>query len=213
MGKFALNGRCGYILKPSVMTVEGTKYNPFMMNDLDNVTPISLYLKCLSVQHLGLKGVRPYVAVKTFGLHEIEAWKTPPSTHSKSVSHTWAADNLLVLERVVLPSMTLLYLSVHDHKDDSALGYVVLSVESIRTGYHHIPLLGAASDLANIFIEFKVSAVQPQQHLDFLDILVNPTVSGACWIMLPHSHQFCHTSRNTPRPWLSQIVRNIYARW
>ena len=175
-GKFEVNGRCGYVRKPEVMTAEGTKYNPFTTNDLDNVVPLSLTLKVLSAQHLGVKGVRPYVAIKTFGLHEVEAWKTPPSKTANAVSHRWSASNVRIIDRVVLPSMTQVYFTVHDQKDDSLLGYVALPVDSLRTGFRHIPLLAARSSLASIFVHVAVKTVEPQQHIDFVDNLMNPVV-------------------------------------
>lgn len=63
-GRFAMNGRCGYVLQPECM--RNSKYNPFDKQTLVNIEPVTL---CIAV-----RAVKLHLHVMTLTSKELQLY-------------------------------------------------------------------------------------------------------------------------------------------
>eukprot|EP00056_Hartaetosiga_gracilis_P001154 m.42471 g.42471 ORF g.42471 m.42471 type:complete len:1206 (+) comp10521_c0_seq1:15-3632(+) len=175
-GKFKDNGRSGYILKPVLYTNPHKTFNPFNRNPIDEVVPLSVSVKVVSVLGVAKKSGAPYVEVQFFGIpadSKKHHYKTRPA-RGKGFSPRWRADNTFNIEKVILPSLVHVRFIVYDSKDDKCLGWECIPLNSLHSGLRYITLSNGVSPVASLFVHFDINIYVMSAHAEFADILVNP---------------------------------------
>eukprot|EP00051_Salpingoeca_urceolata_P015188 m.195978 g.195978 ORF g.195978 m.195978 type:complete len:1241 (-) comp18316_c0_seq18:1291-5013(-) len=176
LGKFAVNGRCGYILKPRPFTHD-PNFDPFEKQvSLQGITPLDIKIEVLAAQHLGKKDMAPFVQIHLYGLPSDtnKRFKTKPS-RGKGLHPKWTADNTVEFKHVLLPDLALIHFLVFDQKDQKPLGHFCTALDCIAAGYRLLPLVGARSPLAALFVNININIYVPNEHEDIAQKLTNPT--------------------------------------
>ncbi|XP_028393343.1 1-phosphatidylinositol 4,5-bisphosphate phosphodiesterase beta-4-like isoform X2 [Dendronephthya gigantea] len=139
-GKFVDNGRCGYLLKPSVMRKSDKNFDPFTELPVDGVVATCISIKVISGQFLSDKRVGTYVEVDLYGLPTDTVRKRYKTkiVNSNGMNPVYDSEDFS-FKRIVLPELALLRFTVLDDSD-RVLGQRVIPVSSIQPGYRHIPL-------------------------------------------------------------------------
>lgn len=169
-GKFELNGRCGYILKPACMLqAEGMVYDPNRPETFATygVQPMKLILHILSGQllyHLDERSrrhrVQPQIEASIAGV---------PCDTRTTLLRPIVSDRLscVINETVAfdvrMPEMALLYLCVLNAHNKTVVAQTAIPVPSLRPGYRVVPLgtaTGVPINESSLFVrlEFGVPA-------------------------------------------------------
>ncbi|EGD77973.1 phospholipase C gamma 1 [Salpingoeca rosetta] len=175
-GKFEDNARTGFLLKPALYTEPSKTYNPFNRLPIDDVVPLNVSVKVLSVYGVARKSGSPYVEVQFFGI-PADSKKLQFKTRAcrgRGFNPRWRADNEFTAQRLVLPSLVLVRFAVFDSRDGDCIGWDVIPLTSLRSGFRYIPLRNGVTRLTSIFTKIDISIFALSEHADFADILVNP---------------------------------------
>ncbi|KAH7731721.1 hypothetical protein AAVH_00619 [Aphelenchoides avenae] len=147
-GKFAANGGCGYILKPSIM-----REDIFSPNEKLPFAPQVLHLRVLSAQQLPrprgstAKGdsADPFVVVEIFGIPADCAEERTKTVRNDSFNPSF--DESFQFE-IRVPELALIRFLVLDDDfiGDDFIGQYTIPFECLQSGYRHIPLLNNEGD-------------------------------------------------------------------
>uniref|UniRef100_A0A669C434 Phosphoinositide phospholipase C n=1 Tax=Oreochromis niloticus TaxID=8128 RepID=A0A669C434_ORENI len=166
-GRFLVNGRCGYVLKPSFLCSPTSNFNPENTGGGPGHTPTQLTIRIISAQQLpkintekASSIVDPLVWVE---IHGVAIDKAKQKTHridNNGFNPRWDCTLSFQLQ---VPELALVRFVVEDHdhatKNDF-VGQFTLPFTSFRIGYRHIHLLkadGSSLSPATLFIHVKVT--------------------------------------------------------
>ncbi|EDQ91827.1 uncharacterized protein MONBRDRAFT_21166 [Monosiga brevicollis MX1] len=142
LGRFVENGRSGYCLKPPILCDPSKSFDPFEVSVIEGVVPVQMTIQVFSLQGIPRRDCQPIVNIQLIGLPEdtkAHVFNTRPS-RGRGLNPRWNSDNTFIVPRITLPEMSCLRFAVIDNKDQTLLGWAVLPVNSMRSGFRYIPL-------------------------------------------------------------------------
>eukprot|EP01135_Chromosphaera_perkinsii_P001020 Nk52_evm34s156 gene=Nk52_evmTU34s156 len=170
--KFEQNGKCGYVLKPSVMRRQ-MKFDPNITEPIELVEPYKLTLTVISGQQLSLGKCSPHVEIEIFGLPADSRKFRTKTVHNNSVDPEW--HEVFTTQVLLVENAMIRFAVLNDN--GNLLGQFTMPVEAISQGYRHVPLRTAFNEqipLRTIFVHVKLEEVVPEKHVDLLDLLMKP---------------------------------------
>ncbi|KAL1238412.1 1-phosphatidylinositol 4,5-bisphosphate phosphodiesterase beta-3 [Trichinella spiralis] len=163
LGKFEMNGRSGYLLKPKCMREFGKTFDPLEEGAIENVVTNSVTIQIISGQLLSLSKINTFVEVEMCGI---------PS------DCVHADTKPFEFQKVILPEAASVRFVVFEYSNRATfLGHSMIPVVGLRPGYRHIGLKSAMNkplSMATLFVHIKVTDFVPVIHLAFADALSNP---------------------------------------
>ncbi|KAE9551542.1 hypothetical protein FO519_005256 [Halicephalobus sp. NKZ332] len=181
---FELNGRSGYVLKPSCMRKAQSKFDPFELDRVENVVPNSMTITVISGQMFSLlcdKKANVYVEIDLYGLpgdsHK-KMFKTRTASteglNTKFIDGT--SSSVFTLEKIILPEMAYVRFGVYEEAG-RLIGQRILPVSFIEPGYKHIILNNAYNKPlgpVTLFVHIDVQDYVSDVHRNFVNALQNP---------------------------------------
>ncbi|XP_062382588.1 1-phosphatidylinositol 4,5-bisphosphate phosphodiesterase delta-3-A-like [Sardina pilchardus] len=166
-GRFLVNGRCGYVLKPHFLCESNSDFNPENTGGGPGHTPTQLTIRVISAQQLPKVNtdrpnsiVDPQVWVE---IHGVAIDSTRDKTHrvdNNGFNPRWDCTLSFQLQ---VPDLALVRFVVEDHdhtaKNDF-VGQFTLPFTSLNTGYRHVHLLradGVSLSPASLFVHIKIT--------------------------------------------------------
>ncbi|XP_061589010.1 1-phosphatidylinositol 4,5-bisphosphate phosphodiesterase delta-1b isoform X2 [Cololabis saira] len=164
-GRFLVNGRSGYILKPAWMRSSASDFDPITLTRGAWLQLKTLHVMVISGQQL------PKVTQKKSSIVDplvrVEVWGVPADVSEKETSYvenngfnpTW---NSTFQFDVCVPELALVRFVVEDYDSTSHnefVGQYTLPFSSLKMGYRHVPLLNKNGDLlrsAGLFVHIMV---------------------------------------------------------
>uniref|UniRef100_A0A8C4I997 Phosphoinositide phospholipase C n=1 Tax=Dicentrarchus labrax TaxID=13489 RepID=A0A8C4I997_DICLA len=175
-GRFLVNGKSGYILKPAYMRDRGSEFDPITLTRGDWLKHKTLHVMVISAQQLPKVNekkssiVDPLVKVQVYGVPDDVAEKetnpidnngTFPFNHYilctgsaytvylclMCFNPTW---NENFQFDVYVPDLALVRFAVEDYdttSDNEFVGQFTLPFNSLKMGYRHVPLLNKNGDV------------------------------------------------------------------
>ena len=177
IGKFALNGNCGYLLKPKCFTTPTLKFDPFASMQ-NGIIPHELSLEIISGQYLCKRKCAVTIEVDIIGAPPdvcLRKLKTKPCKENNVINPRWECE-IIKKRRIVVPEMAMIKVAAVDDRG-VLLGVRFLPVHHMQPGYRHIPLLnrlGKPNGLASLFVYIQVKDYVSDLHAKWVDALVNP---------------------------------------
>eukprot|EP00112_Aurelia_sp_Birch-Aquarium-sp1_P001907 Seg1208.8 transcript_id=Seg1208.8/GoldUCD/mRNA.D3Y31 product="1-phosphatidylinositol 4 5-bisphosphate phosphodiesterase beta-1" protein_id=Seg1208.8/GoldUCD/D3Y31 len=177
LGKFEINGRCGYLLKPDFMCRSDRTFDPFVESTVDGIIAGTISVKVISGQCLTEKKTGTYVEVDMFGL--------PADTVRRKFRTKVIQNNGLnpiydeepfLFKKVILPSLAVLRIAAYE-EGGKLIGHRVLPVHALNPGYRHIKLRNECYQpmcLPTLFVNIVTKDFVPSNFADFADALANP---------------------------------------
>jgi phosphatidylinositol phospholipase C beta len=172
--KFEMNGGTGYILKPSVLSID-RGFNPFVQKKIEDVVPARLSVKIISGMFITSKRTDLMVEVEMYGLPADIVRRQFTKKRSPAPNPFWDED-YFVFKRVLMPELALLRLVVFD-SDHVFIGQRVLPVNHLRAGFRHVSLRDKHNSplgIANLFLHIKIEDYIPDEFEEFVTALENP---------------------------------------
>lgn len=160
-GKFRDNGFCGYVLKPSFLRYQQSKFNPKSIQDGEWWTPKKLNIMIISGQQLPKVNkkkssiVDPFVTVEIFGVARDKEKKSTKVVENNGFNPMW---NEHFQFEIDVPALTLVRFLVEDYDASSRndfVGQYTFPLTSLQLGYRHIHILNRNGDLypsATLFV-------------------------------------------------------------
>ncbi|KAL8563654.1 hypothetical protein ACOMHN_055288 [Nucella lapillus] len=148
-GRFLANGRCGYVLKPTLMNHDA--FSPYEKKFLAQlgVEPLTLTITILGARHLvkcGRGMASPFVEIEVCGM-ECDNQKFKTGTRvDNGLNPVWSENCVF---DVLCPEMALLRLAVMDEDifgEPNFLGQACFPVACVRPGYRSVPLKNGYSE-------------------------------------------------------------------
>ncbi|XP_072219670.1 1-phosphatidylinositol 4,5-bisphosphate phosphodiesterase delta-1-like isoform X2 [Leuresthes tenuis] len=164
-GKFLVNGKSGYVLKPAFMRETATEFDPITLTRGDWLRHKTLHVMIVSGQQLPKVNkkkssiVDPLVKVEIYGVPADVAEKETGSVDNNGFNPSW---NVNFQFDVYVPELALVRFTVEDHDSTSGnefIGQYTLPFNSLQMGYRHVPLLNKNGDLlpsAGLFVHIMV---------------------------------------------------------
>lgn len=186
-GKFEYNNRCGYLLKPDIMTNTKTnkQFDPFAESPIDGIVATTLNIRILngiflsrisdSMKHVGqtamveLYGL-PADSVRSHRSHRVKA------TSSSSFNVNYSDPNGFTFKKIIMPQLATLAFSVYDEQG-KIYGRSFLPVTAIRPGYRFINLKNESNqslNMCSIFVHIDMRDYVPDHFEEFANALVDP---------------------------------------
>uniref|UniRef100_A0A0N4ZK44 1-phosphatidylinositol 4,5-bisphosphate phosphodiesterase n=1 Tax=Parastrongyloides trichosuri TaxID=131310 RepID=A0A0N4ZK44_PARTI len=184
---FEVNGSCGYVLKPQNMRKESMKFDPFEINQVENVVPNSVRVTIISGQMLGLLTTkRPllvYVEADMYGIPKDSSKKPFRSkgvnlqTFNTRFSTSINDENCqIVFDKIIMPSLAFLRLALLD-ENNRLLGQRIIPISGLAPGYKHVMLRNASNRYigpVSLFAKFEVLDYVAKEHREIVIQLQNP---------------------------------------
>ncbi|KAM3603914.1 uncharacterized protein V6R79_004013 [Siganus canaliculatus] len=164
-GRFLVNGKTGYVLKPAYMRDPDTEFDPITLTRGDWLKHKTLHIMIISAQQLPKVSkkkssiVDPQVKVQVFGVPADTAEKETHPIENNGFNPSW---NENFQFDVYVPELALVRFVVEDHDSTSGndfVGQYTLPLDSIKMGYRHVPLLNKNGDVlpsAGLFVHIMV---------------------------------------------------------
>ncbi|XP_049603043.1 1-phosphatidylinositol 4,5-bisphosphate phosphodiesterase delta-1 isoform X2 [Syngnathus scovelli] len=164
-GKFFVNGKSGYILKPVYMRNGVTEFDPITLARGEWLKPKTLHVMVISAQQLPKVNqkrssiVDPLVKVEVHGVPADVAVKETSAVDNNGFNPQWN-ENFQFGVRV--PELALVRFLIQDHDSTSGNEFVAqytLPLNSLKMGYRHVPLLdktGHVIPAAALFVHIMV---------------------------------------------------------
>uniref|UniRef100_A0A8C5HME4 Phosphoinositide phospholipase C n=1 Tax=Gouania willdenowi TaxID=441366 RepID=A0A8C5HME4_GOUWI len=164
-GRFLVNGKSGYILKPSYMRDPTTEFDPITLTRGEWLKHKTLHVMVISGQQLPKVTkkkssiVDPIVKVEVYGVQDDVAEKETNPIDNNGFNPEW---NETFRFDVYVPDLALLRFVVEDHdsaSENEFIGQYTLPFNSIQMGYRHVPLLNSNGDLipaAGLFVHIMI---------------------------------------------------------
>ncbi|XP_051269271.1 1-phosphatidylinositol 4,5-bisphosphate phosphodiesterase delta-1 isoform X1 [Dicentrarchus labrax] len=164
-GRFLVNGKSGYILKPAYMRDRGSEFDPITLTRGDWLKHKTLHVMVISAQQLPKVNekkssiVDPLVKVQVYGVPDDVAEKETNPIDNNGFNPTW---NENFQFDVYVPDLALVRFAVEDYdttSDNEFVGQFTLPFNSLKMGYRHVPLLNKNGDVvpsAGLFIHIMV---------------------------------------------------------
>lgn len=176
-GKFEYNKRCGYLLKPDLMSRSDRHFDPFTESVIDGTVAASVRVKVISGQFLSDKKISTSVEVDMYGL--------PTDTLRKKYKTKYVPNNGMnpvydddefVFRRVVLPELALLRFAVVDD-NDKLIAQRVVPLDGLQSGFRHISLRTENNmllPLSALFCQISLKTYIPEKYTAIVDELSEP---------------------------------------
>ncbi|CAD5209116.1 unnamed protein product [Bursaphelenchus okinawaensis] len=167
-GKFAANGRCGYVLKPSYLQDE--TFRPDLRNDTERegTYPVTVKFTVISGRHLSRKdhnkGIcSPFVQIEVTGLPTDSRMVCTNTITSNGLNPFW---NETFEFDVYRPELALVRFLVEDGdfvgpKTDPFIGQAVFPLDCLRPGFRSVPLLNQYSEPLEISSLLVLVEIRP----------------------------------------------------
>lgn len=177
-GMFFQNGRCGYVVKPDLLTTQ-ERFSIFDDSTFAHVIPKQVQIQIFSAKHIvkpNKSSASPFIEIEICGAECDSSQKYRTKTKSENINPVW---NESCDFYVRLPELALLRISVMDEDmfgDPNFMGQSVIPLGSIRNGYRAVPLRNGHSEemeLASVFIHINVVDFIPQAIGGLQDILLD----------------------------------------
>uniref|UniRef100_A0A8C1W567 Phosphoinositide phospholipase C n=1 Tax=Cyprinus carpio TaxID=7962 RepID=A0A8C1W567_CYPCA len=164
-GLFLQNGQSGYNLKPSFLRDQDTKFDPITLPEGPWLKNKSLHLMVISAQQLPKVSKRkssivdPIVKVQIYGVPADTTVVETQYIENNGFNPMWN-ENFQFNVRV--PDLALVRFLIEDYDSSSNnefIGQYTLPFNSLKNGYHHVPLLTKKGDLlssAGLFVHIMV---------------------------------------------------------
>lgn len=147
-GKFILNGKCGFVLRPSFMFQED--FDPYDPDTCGDIEPITLSIRIIGARHLTKSGrgiVSPFVEIEIVGSEYDGNNKYKTETKvDNGFNPVW---NELCEFDISNPELAMIRFVVQDEDmfgDPNFLGQASFPIKGIRTGYRSVPLKNGYSE-------------------------------------------------------------------
>jgi len=178
-GRFQSNGNSGYVLKPWYLRDNAARaFDPFTDDLIDANPPASYTLQIISGLWLGTTN-NIYVEVDMYGISCDTIRREYKTRNQKGPAPYWGHDaEKFRFRKIVAPQMAMMRLSVYDDVRNKLIGQRSFPVEDICAGYRHVPLMTPSSTplrMAQLFIKIEMATYIKDEHMNFMDILQNPT--------------------------------------
>ncbi|XP_048373547.1 1-phosphatidylinositol 4,5-bisphosphate phosphodiesterase delta-3 isoform X2 [Sphaerodactylus townsendi] len=164
-GRFLVNGRCGYVLKPAWLRHSQSTFDPESPRRGTGQRPIALTVKVITAQQLPKLNkekkssiVDPFVRVEIHGVPADCCKKQTEYRLNNGFNPCW---NETLTFQVRVPELALVRFAVEDYDTTSSndfVGQATLPLPSVKEGYRHIHLLskdGSPLSPATLFVHIK----------------------------------------------------------
>ncbi|XP_077171937.1 1-phosphatidylinositol 4,5-bisphosphate phosphodiesterase delta-3 isoform X2 [Paroedura picta] len=164
-GRFLVNGRCGYVLKPAWLRHSQTNFDPESPRRGAGQRPTALTIKVITAQQLPKLNeeknssiVDPFVRIEIHGVPVDCCKKQTEYRLNNGFNPCW---NEMLTFHVRVPELALVRFVVEDYDTTSSndfVGQFTLPLTSIKEGYRHIHLLskdGTSLSPATLFVHVK----------------------------------------------------------
>ncbi|RXN08700.1 1-phosphatidylinositol 4,5-bisphosphate phosphodiesterase delta-1-like isoform X1 [Labeo rohita] len=164
-GLFLQNGRSGYNLKPAFLRDRDTKFDPITLPEGPWLRRKTLHVMVISAQQLPKVSTRkssivdPIVKVQIYGvpadMTEVETQYIENNGFNPMWNENFKFD-------VRVPDLALVRFLIEDYDSSSSnefIGQYTLPFNSLKNGYHHVPLLTQNGDhlsFAGLFVHIMV---------------------------------------------------------
>ncbi|KAM4728982.1 1-phosphatidylinositol 4,5-bisphosphate phosphodiesterase delta-1-like isoform 1-T1 [Anableps anableps] len=164
-GRFLVNGKSGYVLKPAYMRDGATEFDPITLTRGEWLQHKTLHVMIISGQQLPKVNkkkssiVDPLVKVQIYGVPADVAEKETDPVGNNGFNPSW---NENFQFDVYVPELALVRFLIEDHdstSDNEFIGQFTLPFNSLKMGYRHVPLLNKNGDLlpsAGLFVHIMV---------------------------------------------------------
>ncbi|XP_056091551.1 1-phosphatidylinositol 4,5-bisphosphate phosphodiesterase delta-1b isoform X1 [Rhinichthys klamathensis goyatoka] len=164
-GLFLQNGQTGYILKPSYLRDQDTEFDPITLTKGPWLKRKSLHVMVISAQQLPKVSQRkssivdPIVQVQIYGVPADTTVVETQYIENNGFNPMW---NENFQFDVCVPDLALVRFLIEDYDtatDNEFIGQYTLPFNSLKNGYHHVPLLTMNGDLlssAGLFVHIMV---------------------------------------------------------
>ncbi|XP_044076726.1 1-phosphatidylinositol 4,5-bisphosphate phosphodiesterase delta-1b isoform X1 [Siniperca chuatsi] len=171
-GRFLVNGKSGYVLKPAYMSDIATEFDPITLTRGDWLKHKTLHVMIISAQQLPKVNekkssiVDPLVKVEVYGVPADVAEKETSAVENNGFNPAW---NENFQFDVYVPDLALVRFVVEDYdsmSDNEFVGQYTLPFNSLKmatlcshAGYRHVPLLNKNGDVlpaAGLFVHIMV---------------------------------------------------------
>ncbi|OUC45102.1 Phosphatidylinositol-specific phospholipase C, X domain protein [Trichinella nativa] len=182
LGKFEMNGRSGYLLKPKCMREFGKTFDPLEEGAIENVVTNSVTIQIISGQLLSLSKINTFVEVEMCGIPSdcVRKRYRTKLVENNGINPVYldADTKPFEFQKVILPEAASVRFVVFEYSNRATfLGHSMIPVVGLRPGYRHIGLKSAMNkplSMATLFVHIKVTDFVPVIHLAFADALSNP---------------------------------------
>ncbi|CAI9540028.1 unnamed protein product, partial [Staurois parvus] len=169
-GKFHDNGFCGYVLKPSFLRYNQSKFNPKSIQDGEWWTPKKLNVMVISGQQLPKLNkkktsiVDPFVSIEILGVARDNDKKQTKVRDNNGFNPMW---NEHFEFEIDVPALTVVRFLVEDFDASSRndfVGQYTVPLTSLQLGYRHIHLLNRNGDplpSASLFVHVMLQESKP----------------------------------------------------
>lgn len=155
------NGRCGFVLKPEILTNESLRFNPLDTSTMKNKK--LLELKVISAQKLPRTDdlvvdiSDPYVKVSIYGVPSDVAEERTKSITDNGFNPIWNEDFKFIVN---CPELAFVRFNVLDEDvgKDQSIGYYTIRFENMRQGYRHVRLKNSESK-GTLFVGIKITDI------------------------------------------------------
>ncbi|XP_053185437.1 1-phosphatidylinositol 4,5-bisphosphate phosphodiesterase delta-1b [Scomber japonicus] len=164
-GRFLINGKSGYILKPAYMRDAATEFDPITLTRGEWLKHKTLHVMVISAQQLPKVNdkkssiVDPVIKVEVYGVPADVAEKETNYIENNGFNPTW---NESFQFDVYVPELALVRFLVEDYdstSDNEFVGQYTLPFNSLKMGYRHVPLFNKNGDRlpsAGLFVHIMV---------------------------------------------------------
>ncbi|XP_028282564.1 1-phosphatidylinositol 4,5-bisphosphate phosphodiesterase delta-1-like isoform X2 [Parambassis ranga] len=164
-GRFLVNGKSGYVLKPAFMRDSDTEFDPVTLTRGAWLKHKTLHIMIISAQQLPKVNnkkssiVDPLVKLEVYGVPADVAKKETSPLNNNGFNPAWN-DNFQF--DVYVPELALVRFVVEDYdsaSDNDFVGQYTLPFNSLKMGYRHVPLLNKNGDLlpsAGLFVHIMI---------------------------------------------------------
>lgn len=151
-GRFLVNGKSGYVLKPAYMRDATTEFDPITLTRGEWLKHKTLHVMIISAQQLPKVNnkkssiVDPLIKVQIYGVPADVAEKETNSIENNGFNPSW---NENFQFDVYVPELALLRFLIEDHdsaSDNEFVAQYTLPLNSIKMGYRHVPLFNKNGD-------------------------------------------------------------------
>lgn len=165
-GRFLINGKSGYVLKPAYMRDPASEFDPVTLTRGDWLQHKMLHIMVISGQQLPKLSkkkssiVDPLVRVEVYGVPDDNAETKTSTIDNNGFNPEW---NENMEFNVHVPELALVRFTVEDHDSATSnefVGQYTLPFNSLRMGYRHVPLLNKNGDVlpsAGLFVYIMVT--------------------------------------------------------
>ncbi|XP_062504200.1 inactive phospholipase C-like protein 2 isoform X2 [Corticium candelabrum] len=207
-GRFQINGKSGYVLKPEILRTEVSHVDVNGKHPIPGVLPQLMTIKVISGQQVpkppgsGAKGevIDPFVSVQVFGIPSDSTSTRTSTVKNNGFNPTWDSTFKFLLK---FPDVAMVRFSVldDDFVGDDFIGQYSVPVPSIQPGYRHIPLYSKSGEVLKNSTVFVHVSFEPSYTLQKRNIF--ELSSG------PRSRRRNATPKKVKAPDINAIFQNV----